>query len=232
MEPLLEELVSRLKEAYAADLISVILYGSAAASDHHSQHSDYNVLCALRRVGLADLRRGQKAIQWWTKKKQPAPLLLSMEEIRCSDDVFPIEYLDVQQAHRVLYGEDPYAHIEVNRANHRQQVEHELSSNLLRLRQRYLVLHPSDKDVIQLMVRSIASFATLARHALILTGAAAPVRKREVFQAAAACFGVDASPFEAVLDIRESKRKAPDAHALFSSYLDQITKLQEVVDKL
>lgn len=232
MEELLSELVKRLKDAYQDDLVSIILYGSGAATDHHKKHSDLNVLCALRRVGLAELRQGEKAIQWWIKQKQPAPLLLSAEEIRCQDDVFPIEYMDIQQSHRVLYGDDPFGSIQVDKSNHRRQVEHELSSNLLRLRQRYLVLHPSDKDVIKLMVDSIASFATLARHALILTGATAPVKKREIFQSVAACFGLDAAPFEIVLKIREGTAKAPDAHALFASYLDQIAKLEELVDKL
>ncbi len=232
MEALLNELVKRLKDVYGNDLVSVVLYGSGAATDHHKKHSDLNVLCTLRHVGLAELRQGEKAVQWWIKQKQPAPLLLSAEEVRGRDDVFPIEFLDIQQTHRILYGEDPFASIQVDRTNHRRQVEHELSSNLLRLRQRYLVLHPSEKDVAKLMLDSIASFATLARHALILAGATAPVKKREIFQAAAACFGLDAAPFDTVLKIREGTEKTPDAHALFASYLEQITKLEEVIDKL
>ena len=232
MEELLNELVKRLQEAYGDDLASVILYGSGAARDHHSKYSDLNVICTLRHVGLAELRKGEKAVQWWMKQKQPAPLFVSLNDICCRDDVFPIEFLDIQQSRRVLYGEDLFASIEVDKTNHRRQVEHELSSNLLRLRQRYLVLHPNEKDVVRLMVQAIASFATLARHALILAGATAPVRKREIFAAAAACFGLDAAPFETVLQIREGTLKAPDAHALFASYLAQITKLEEVVDKL
>src|SRR4051794_28581024 len=124
MNPILDELVSRLRDAYGADLVSIILYGSAAVADRHTEHTDYNVLCALKQVGLAELHKSESAVKWWMKQKQPAPLLLSTEEIRCSDDVFPIEYLDLQQTHRVLYGENPFASIQVDRSNHRRQVEH------------------------------------------------------------------------------------------------------------
>ena len=76
MEELLNELVKRLKEAYGDELLSVILYGSGAVTDHHKKYSDLNVLCGLRQVGLVELRKGEKAIRWWLKQKQPPPLFV------------------------------------------------------------------------------------------------------------------------------------------------------------
>ena len=234
MDELLSELVKRLQEAYGSDLVSVILYGSGAVTDHHTKYSDLNILCVLQQVGLTELRKGEKAVQWWIKQKQPAPLLFSVEEVGCYDEVFPIEFLDIQQNHRVLYGGDPIATMQVDKTNHRRQVEHELSSKLLRLRQRYLCIHPKDKDVVRLMVDSIASFATLTRHALIVAGVAAPAAKREIFDAAASRFPLDATPFHTVLKIREGSEKlsGEQVHSLFASYLEQITRLEEVLDHL
>lgn len=237
-DELLGELVRRLREAYGGDLHSVILYGSGASADHHTKYSNLNVLCVLPRLGLEELRKGQRAIEWWSKQKQPEPLLVTEDEVACRSDVYPIEFLDIQQSHRLLHGADPFASIQVDRTNHRRQVEHELASGLLRLRQRYLVLHPNNKDVLRLMLDSISSFATLARHALMLaqigTGAAVPAKKREVFAATAAKFALDGTPFETVLQLREEavKLDGSQVHALFASYLDQITKLAEAVDKL
>jgi hypothetical protein len=216
------------------ELHSVILYGSGAATDHHKAFSDLNVIVVLRQVSLDELRKVQKAMEWWIKQKQPAPLVISVEELDEYDEVFPIEFLDIQQTHRVLYGPDPIAAMQVDKINHRCQVEHELSSSLLRLRQRYLIVHPKDKDVVQLMADSVASFATIARHALIIAGVPAPAKKRSIFEAAAVRFGIDAAPFETVLKIREGTEKVGGAqvHTLFASYLEQITKLEEVVDQL
>ena len=234
MEKLLNELVKRLQEAYGGDLVSVVLYGSAASGDHQAKFSDLNVICILKQVGVVELRKGEKAVQWWIKQKQPAPLLISVEAVQNAHDVFPIEFLDIQQSHRVLHGEDLFARIGVDRTNHRRQVEYELRSSLLRLRQRYLTLQGQEKEVLQLMAKSLPSFATLARHALILGGAAAPARKREVFDAASARFGFDPAPFHTLLSIREGieKRTGEEVHSLFASYLDQITKLTEAVDRL
>ena len=153
-------------------------------------------------------------------------------------DAFPIEFLDIQQNHRLLFGKDLVSGIRVSTRHHRQQVERELRGGLLRLRSRYLAVQRREKEVVELMARSLASFATLARHALIIaqtgTGAAAPAKKREIFAAAAAKFGLDAAPFETVLELREETRQVngDQAQALFASYLEQITKLEEAVDRL
>ena len=234
MEKLLNELVQRLQEAYGGDLVSVVLYGSGASGDHHAQFSDLNVICILKQVGVAELRKGEKAMQWWVKQKQPAPLLLSAEEVREAQDVFPIESLDIHQSHRVLHGEDLFSRIGVERTNHRWQVEHELRSSLLRLRQRYLSVHPNEKEVVQLMAKSLATVATLARHALILAGEAAPARKREVLEAAAERFGLDPESFRAVLGVREGTEKLTGerVHSLFAALLEQVRKLAQAVDRL
>lgn len=235
MEKLLNELVKRLQEAYGSDLVSVVLYGSAASGDQQAKFSDLNVIGVLKQVGVAELRKVEKAIQWWIKQKQPAPLLISIEAARNAHDVFPIEFLDIQQSHRVLHGEDLFPEITVNPASHRHQVEHELRSALLRLRQRYLIAHSNEKDVVQLMAKSLPTFATLARHALILAGVDAPAaRKREVLEAASAYFGLDPAPFRAVLGIREGTEKptGEQAHSLFASYLEQVQKLTQAVDRL
>jgi predicted nucleotidyltransferase len=235
MEKLLNELVKRLQEAYGDDLVSVVLYGSAASGDFHEKFSDLNVLCVLRVVGVPELRKGEKAVEWWVKQKNPAPLILSVEEAVNSHDAFPIEFLDIKQNHRLLFGKDLVSGIVVSTRQHRQQVEHELRMGLLRLRSRYLTVQQDEKEVVELMARSIASFATLARHALMLAGETnVPIRKREIFDAATKRFHLHPLPFETVLQIREGTQtlSGEQAHSLFSSYLEQVTRLAQTVDKL
>ena len=45
MAGVLDQLVGKLRTALGADLVSVILYGSAATGEHNTKFSDYNVLC-------------------------------------------------------------------------------------------------------------------------------------------------------------------------------------------
>jgi predicted nucleotidyltransferase len=233
-EKLLDEFVGRLTSALGDKLVSVVLYGSAVTGDFQEKVSDLNVLCVLKHVGLAELEQADPAVDWWMKKKQPAPVLLSTEELSNARDAFAIEFLDIRAAYRILRGEDLIAAIEVDPAHHRYQVEHELRSRLLRLRERYLALQNDRQGVVQLMVDSIPTFAALFRHALMLSGVNAPVKKRAIFQEAAARFGVSKSPFDALLDVREGTRRLQDTEirTVFEEYLQQISRTVEYVDQL
>ena len=50
MERVVEQLVEKLRKAYGDRLVSLVLYGSAAAGDRQQNFSDYNVLCVLTRI--------------------------------------------------------------------------------------------------------------------------------------------------------------------------------------
>ena len=57
----LQELVTRLQQACGDNLVSVVLYGSAAREDFHEEFSDVNVLVVLQQLAAefvcADLAR-------------------------------------------------------------------------------------------------------------------------------------------------------------------------------
>ena len=60
---------------------------------------------------------------------------MSEDEVYNSADCFPIEFHDMKERRRVLYGLDVIADLKFDMRNYRTQVEHELRSKLLRLRQ-------------------------------------------------------------------------------------------------
>ena len=49
MEKQLDDLIEKLKAAFGERIVSVVLYGSAAAGDWQERASDLNILCVLRR---------------------------------------------------------------------------------------------------------------------------------------------------------------------------------------
>src|SRR5580704_16872033 len=106
-EKQIEEFVSRLRQAAGENLQSLVLYGSAATGEFHDDFSNVNLLCILRETSFAKLAAMAPAVEWWTRKKRHAPLVLTREELERSADVFSIELLDMQQRHRVLFGDDP-----------------------------------------------------------------------------------------------------------------------------
>jgi predicted nucleotidyltransferase len=232
MEQKLQDLVDRLRKAQGDRLVSVILYGSAATGDHHAEFSDLNVLCVLTQVTPAELRASEPIFKWW-RDGNPSPLLLSEEEVRTSTDCFPIEFHDMQERRRVLFGKDVIERLEIDKTFYRAQVEHELRAKLLRLRQKAAAVLGDQQALLRLMIDSASSFFVLSRHALLLSGIAAGWQKREVAKNLGA-IGVDASPFNTLLDLRERKKKPGDVdpESLFASYLKQIEAVVAHVDSL
>lgn len=233
MAEVLDQLVEKLSNALGADLVSTVLYGSAAAGDRNEKFSDYNVLCVLRKIMPEQLGLTEPIFRWWREKGNPAPLLLTEEEFRTSSDCFPIEYRDICEHHKILQGSDVVSCISVEYVYYRAQVEHELRAKLIRLRQKASGIL-SDKDVLRrLLADSVSTFCVLFRHALIVTGANGPAQKRVIVAEARKAFGIDAAPFELLLDIREGKAaKLDDPEALLGRYIAEIDKVIAIVDRL
>jgi hypothetical protein len=229
----LTDLVTRLKNAAGSNLLSVILYGSAATEEFHPGHSDLNVLCIMQSLGKDDLSKLHAASAWWVKKGHPAPLFFTLNELHHSADIFAIEMLDIKAAHRVLYGEDVIASLHVPMDLHRAHVERELRNNTLRLRQCYLRHVADSRRTLELMTSSISTFAALFRHALIALGEDPPPTKRATVDRLGSMLGFDPSPFHIVLDIRERRKRGRDVDVLatFDKYLNGIAKATEEVDR-
>lgn len=232
MEQKLQDLVDRLRTAHPERLVSVILYGSAASGDHHGEFSDLNVLCVLTRVTPAELAASEPVFKWW-RDGNPSPLLLSEEEVQSSTDCFPIEFHDMQERRRVLYGKDVIEKLEIDKTFYRAQVEHELRAKLLRLRQKAAGILGDQQALLRLMIDSVSNFLVLSRHALLLSGIVTGWQKRETAGGLAAIH-VDAAPFDTLLDLRERKKKPGDVdvESLFGSYLKQIEAVVAHVDRL
>ena len=232
-EKKISEFVGRLREAGGANLESVILFGSAVAGDFHPEFSNVNLFCVLRDCSFSALQAFAPAVKWWDSQKQPPPLFMTRDEIVRSVDVFTIELIDMQQHHRVLFGEDVIAPLEIPMRLHRAQVEYELREKLILLRQRSLLATQKDQRLWELLVHSIPSFSTLFRHALIALGQPAPTSKREAVAELAKIVHFDPASIHQVLDVREHKlnTKAVEVRKLFAGYLAAIEQVTAAVDK-
>ena len=231
-DPLIE-LVDKIK-TLGPVVISVVLYGSAASGDHHESFSDYNVLCVVRQLTPVELEQFEPVVRWWREQGNPSPLLLTEHELRTSTDCFAMEFHDMKENRRILYGSDPIADLAVDYSFYRAQVEYELRSKLLRLRQKASGIL-SDKEVLlRLLADSVSTFCVLFRHALILDGESVAAQKRDVIAAAGRQFGLETGPFETLLDVREKRVKPKDVtpNELLAVYLREIDRVIERVDVL
>jgi hypothetical protein len=228
----LEQLVEKLQKALGQELVSVVLFGSGAVGDRNEKFSDYNVLCVLNQITPVELGASEGVFRWWRAQGNPSPLLLTRHEVETSTDCFAIEFQDIKEHHRVLFGADGVSSLVIDRCFYRAQVEHDLRAKLLRLRQKASGILSDKEGLCRLLVDSVSTFCVLFRHALILHGVSAPARKRDIIERARERFGIDPAPFEALLDRREERRKPIDPVALLGAYLNEIRKVIDAVDVL
>ncbi|HMD38324.1 MAG TPA: nucleotidyltransferase domain-containing protein [Candidatus Acidoferrum sp.] len=228
----LTDLVSRMKEFAAENLESMILYGSAARGDFHEGHSDLNVLCVLRSAAARELTRVSPVVRWWCKDhNEPAPLFFTAEELRTSADVFSIELLDMQQSRCVLYGADVVAGIAVPVNLHRVQVEHDLRTLLLRLRQTFLLTGQKESELRAAAAKSSSSALALLRHTLIAFEEEPPAAAQEIFTRIAALTGAEAAAFTAAYKLRDRHAHADDIVRTYGQYVNALSVVISAIDK-
>ncbi len=228
----LKELVERLKQAAGEILRAVVLYGSGVDHDFR-EHSDLNVLCLLHKLTGADLESLRPVGLWWWRQGHPPPIVFTLAELRHSADVFSIELLDMKARHRMLMGEDFFADLAVPMIQHKSQVERELRTNVIRLRQSFLRWRGRRSELAELLIASASSFGTLFRHSLIALGQEAPDSIREATDRLTKLLGSDAAPFHRILDLREGKSAGGELNLerILASYLDLVTRVAEEMDR-
>src|ERR1043166_470810 len=121
-----ETFVGQLRRVLPTGVRSVVLYGSAVAGDHLGRRSDYNVLIVLERVGVAELKALSAPTKAWVKAGNHPPNVFTLEGLQKSAHAFPIELLDIRDAHRILFGDDVLPQINVRDGHLRTQIDHEL----------------------------------------------------------------------------------------------------------
>ncbi|PJA14866.1 MAG: hypothetical protein COX65_04945 [Elusimicrobia bacterium CG_4_10_14_0_2_um_filter_56_8] len=225
-----EILTEELKTISGENLCSVVLYGSAVAGDS-VKTSDYNVLVVLKQVDAGGLLALTGLCSRWDKDGNPAPLVFARETMLRSADVFPVEFSDIMQTHKTLYGEDPFTGMEIDAAHLRLELEHELKSKIILLRERFLVTKGAPKEVDKLMVSSISAFLTLFKAALRLYGETPPAKKMEVLPLLSKYIKFDEEIFAVVWELKEgNKHQGLTSQQIFSRYLTAAQGFANEVD--
>jgi hypothetical protein len=148
--------------------------------------------------------------------------------------VFSIEFIDMKQRHRVLYGDDALRDLQVPMHLHRSQLEYELREKLFLLRQHVLLAGSNEKALWEALLNSLSSFTTLFRHVLIELGETGRRHSREAVQELASRLNFDAATFVQMMEIRAhtSDRKQFRADDVATRYLAAIEKVAGAVDTM
>ena len=228
----LDDLVTQLRSAYGAHLSAVVLYGSAAAGEHIPKQSDYNVLLLLDSVDWSSVAAASAVARAWNDAGNPPPMTMTVDEWRRSADVFPMEYADILERHRVLHGTLPVDGIAVARENLRLQLEQQVMGKLLQLRQGALLAGTDAKRQAELIAASLSTMMVLFRAVIRLHGEKPEGDNLTLSQRVASLAGFDATPFtRAVRHVRgESRLTGDETGMVLAGYIAGIEQLRRYLD--
>jgi predicted nucleotidyltransferase len=228
----LDELVAQLRAAFGTELHAVVLYGSAAAGEHIPKKSDYNVLVLVDSLDANRLVAASATVKAWSDAGNPAPLTLTIKEWQRSADIFSIEYADILERHKVLFGTFD-TNVRVDPAHLRLQLEHEAMGTLLQLRRGALAAGNDAKAQLALLEDSATTVMVVFRAALRLRGEVPPTDNVDLITKVSTVAGTDAAPFVRVVRHKrgESVIKSPDVAGILAAYLSGMQQLVRYLDQ-
>lgn len=221
-------------QAFGSDLISLMLYGSAAGGSYVKGKSDINVLVVLTPEGIARLEDGFALVKNWRKRNVAVPLVITKEFISSSLDAYPIEFLNMKNNSVLIYGENVLAPLTFKPEDLRLQIERELKSKILLLREGYLESAGSARPIRQLIGKSMAAFVAIFNAMLYLKKAAAPQDKLETIKEMHQVFNVDAEVFRLCFAIKADTDQLSGREVIevFKKYLGEVEKVTKIIDGL
>jgi hypothetical protein len=234
IQKLLRTYVKDVKGVFGEQLEGMLLYGSAVRGEFLPGRSNLNILLLVSSYDSAVLKKYGALHRHWSKEQIVVPLFLTEEELHTSAAVFPLEFLEIQEQHRVLGGRDPFIGFHVKTDRLRETVVQGVTSHLFRLRQRYVEGGGSDDATTILLPLSITSIVPLLRGVQRLLGRPVLSHSDAVIKDVAEQLKLDLQGLlDALLLKRGQISPGPrEVPRLFDRYLQAATLLTRAVAQL
>ncbi len=241
METIIERIEEKLKtfcrnleELYSDNLVSVILYGSLSKGNFIPKMSDINLMVVLKKIEFEDLSKAVRIFSRWGRIGRTTPLLFTDEYINRSIDVFPIEFSDMKENYKILYGVDVLKDIKVNDKNLRYACERELKESLVKLRQAYIEARQSHSILQRIMISSFSSVMAISRNLLKLSGCTPSYDTEELLVTLSEKFNFSKDVASTIFKLKKKEvhLSSEDIKNLYRNWLSELEKLTLKVDQL
>jgi hypothetical protein len=234
IQDLVKDFAERLLTALGDNLQSITVVGSSLTKDFRPGTSDINTVLVLDKQTTESLNVIASLAKPMSRKKLSPPLLMTKSYIERSQDVFGVEFLDFQLAHKTIMGNDPFASLSFDKKDVRLQCERELKAMLIRLRQGYIAAAANKKLVRDILISTAKGMAPLLRAMLWLKDIERSARAESTFNKAAGEFSIDTNSLTSAMKWRfeKSRLNENEMETSFESVYSAIDQLADIVDKL
>jgi hypothetical protein len=210
----LDELASAVQKALGADLVSLLVHGSAVHGGFREKESDVDVIIVLAAAPRQKLEAISNALHVARNAARIECMLLVREEIARAADAFPLFYSDIARCHLVLAGSDPFAGLEISPKHLRVRIEQELREAQIRLRRAVTDARGAKDLLAGAVVRKVRQIRSPLRALLGMRGDACDDDLAGVLAAASKAYGVEAKA------LARASESPGEAHAALVALLD------------
>lgn len=226
VQGLVTDFSKKVINTYDNEIKSIIAYGSTVSGDFNPKKSDVNLLLILNNTDLAQLKRCLPIVKKYRKKINP--LILTKKYIQSSQDVYPMEFLEMKENYLTIYGEDVLVSINIDRQYLRLECEQQLKGILLKLKQGLF-----GKSYEVLLKESSSSVFTVFRNLIRIKAKETPKGRGEIIEKIAEYYKIDKQIFVTILRYitGEEKIRVSDLEIYFDKYLKGLETLTDTVNK-
>lgn len=179
----LASFVTAAQSALGPDLVSIVLFGSAAEGRMRAT-SDVNVIVVCTRFDPARLNALREPLRTAHALIQLSAMLLLDTEVPAAAEAFAVKFADIHARHQVLAGSDPFATLVPSRSAMLVRLKQVLLNFILRTRERYALVSLREEQLAQLVADAAGPLRSAAALILTLEGRPAASPKEALEQLA------------------------------------------------
>lgn len=220
----LQTLQGDLVRALGDNLVSLLVFGSAARGEFREEVSDIDLVVVLKEASPAALESISNPLQVARNAGRIESMILVADEIPRAADVFPLFYDDLRSSHALLHGTDPFASLTIADHHRRLRIEQELREASIRLRRAVVDAGGAPRQLTGAIERKIKQIRGPLRALLALNGKQVGVALPEVMAASGEFYKVDVAAFGRS---REDPRAALNAlQKLLNAAIDDADRME------
>jgi hypothetical protein len=139
VERTITSFVDAAKQAFGADLVAIVLFGSGAEQNLRAT-SDVNILLILKRFDRTQADALREPLRFAHAAVELNAMFMLESEVPAAMEAFAVKFADILHRHRVLHGSDPFANVAVSDAALLRRLKQVLLNLQIRLRERYILM--------------------------------------------------------------------------------------------
>jgi predicted nucleotidyltransferase len=221
----LEGFVAAAREAFGDQLVSAVLFGSAAEARLRPT-SDVNVIVVLRAFDPARAARLSAPYRTAAAAIRLEAMFILEGELASAMEAFAVKFADVLRRRRVLFGPDPFAGLRPSRQAEILRIRQVLLNLTLRLRRRFLIDSGREEQMVLAIADAAGPLRAAAAALLELEGRSVESGKTALASAVAALPGGPWDDLLAALSTAREKISLPPGTAAAAvPRLSELTRL-------